>query len=95
MNQLIEKIGTDKLLHFFAGAWICAVLSIVIVLQEWEFTLPMFMLATTMSTLIVLVISVIKEMLDSEFNWKDILAAIIGCVTIYLTFGIGYLLRNL
>lgn len=92
MNELINKIGTDKLLHFFAGAWICAVLSIVTLLQDWEFTLPMFMLSTTISTLIVFVVSVIKEMVDSEFNWKDILAAIIGCLTIYAAYGFGYFL---
>lgn len=95
MNELINKIGIDKLLHFFAGGWICAMLSALINLQEGDFSLQMCMLSTTFASIIVFVISIIKEMVDKEFNWKDILAAMLGCIPNYVVYGFGHMLYRL
>ena len=69
LNKLASYIGVDKILHFLVGALIVAQFEIF----EWYWVL--------IAIGIVAVLSVVKEFLDSEFDWKDIFAAMCGAFT--------------
>ncbi len=66
-NKIIALFGgTDKLLHFLVGMLIVAQFEI------FAWYMPLIGLA------VVAVISVIKELLDDEFDFNDIMMALIG-----------------
>lgn len=79
-NWIVEKFGSDKVLHFLGGGWITSIFS------------PFGWIGIIIGVLITLVLSLIKEQfLDSFFDWKDICAASIGSVIsvlIYFVFSI-------
>lgn len=96
MNKLIEKIGIDKIAHFGIGGLICALITFVVMLQEggeigwWCLAMP------TIGSIIVFIVSWMKEkVIDDEFNWYDILAAMIGCITVYIAVAIGLVFNTL
>lgn len=69
-DNLVNKFGADKLLHFLVAAWI---------VSEAKIYGTAAMLITTV---IVLLLSVIKEVkLDSYASANDVLAAMCGCIT--------------
>lgn len=69
VNKIIGKVGVDKVLHFAFGGWIGA-----------KFNETGIVLAAVIGILFVGFVSIIKERLDSKFDWKDIAAAIFGAV---------------
>lgn len=66
LNDYFERVGVDKALHFFVGALITA---------QCEMFSPKLVL---LSFLIVLVLSIIKELIDREFDILDILWGLLG-----------------
>ena len=74
-NWLVEKVGSDKLLHFCVGAWIVC---------ECDSSINMMMIAIAF----VLAISIIKELIDDSPELMDIVYAMFGCA---LSFIIGVL----
>ena len=80
IDNIIEKIGTDKALHFLGGGWITSIFS------------PFGWIGIIIGIAVTIILSFIKEQfLDSFFDWKDICAASIGSVIsvlIYLFFTI-------
>lgn len=81
VDKIINKFGTDKVLHFLGGSLITAQCSIF----GWWGIL--------VGVILTFVISVIKEKLDTFFDWKDIISAMIGCVYIIIYYGIIDLIR--
>ena len=74
LNNFINKVGYDKLLHFLTLALITAYAAILG---------PEYMWGTMILSP---VIGCLKELFDSKFDLKDVLAGIIGSVfsvTIY------------
>lgn len=69
VNKIIDRFGVDKVLHFAFGGWIGA-----------KFNETGIVLAAVIGILFVGFVSIIKERLDSKFDWKDIAAAILGAV---------------
>ena len=67
VNKIIGKVGVDKVLHFAFGGWIGA-----------KFNETGIVLAAVIGILFVGIASIIKERLDSKFDWKDIAAAMLG-----------------
>jgi len=67
VNKIIGKVGVDKVLHFAFGGWIGA-----------KFNETGIVLAAVIGILFVGFVSIIKERLDSKFDWKDIAAAMLG-----------------
>lgn len=95
-DKLVNKLGADKIMHFLAGGWISGLLTLVVILQEGlRLTNTQLFLSPTIGFICVLMISVMKELSDSEFDWKDILATMIGAATVYLATGIGVLFNIL
>jgi hypothetical protein len=66
VNDFLSKIGTDKVLHFLVGALMVSYSSMISSVFMW------------LSLLFLLIISIVKETLDDEFSYKDIVAAMIG-----------------
>ena len=70
LDNFIEKIGADKLHHFFVGGWICSMFS------------PLGIVAIIIAFILTLCLSIVKEQfLDDKCELKDILAASLGGVT--------------
>lgn len=76
LDNVIEKIGVDKVLHFLGGGWLTSIFS------------PFGWVGIIIGIAVTIILSFIKELfLDSFFDWKDICAACIGggvSVVIYL-----------
>lgn len=71
-NWLVNTIGADKMLHFLVAAWLTALVS------------PLGAMWMGFMICILFIASVIKEFLDSTFDWYDIMAAMIGCGVTFL-----------
>lgn len=63
-QKLIQKVGIDKVAHFFVSAFI--------VLATSRF------LHWAISVCVGLAFGLAKELLDKDFNWKDLLADLAG-----------------
>lgn len=78
IDDLLAKVGTDKCLHFFGGGFLCAILAIISLLQDGVFTNRMIFGSVLIGTIAVIFVSVIKEIADGKFDWKDILTPNLG-----------------
>lgn len=94
-NELITKIGVDKLLHFSIGGLITALFTIVATLQEGY--VDTSIIAFPFIGLIpVAMFSWFKEaVIDSEFSWMDILASVLGAVPVFIATALGVLFYTL
>ena len=94
-NELITKIGVDKLLHFSIGVLITALLTITVVLQEGY--VDASIIAFPFIGLIpVAILSWFKEVvIDDEFSWMDILASVLGAVPVFIATALGVLFYTL
>lgn len=95
MNELVKKIGMDKIAHFGVGGLICAICTLVFILQEgmvdWKAIFAPFI-----GSVVVYIVSYAKERaIDSEFNWWDIVAAMLGCLCVFIAVAIGLLFNHL
>lgn len=94
-NEMISKIGVDKILHFSIGGFIVALLTIVATLQEGAID------ATTITfpfigLIPVAMFSWFKEAaIDKEFSWMDILASVLGAVPVFIATALGVLFYTL
>lgn len=96
INKIINKFGNDKVLHFLTGGLICSFITFVVILQEQNLSYIDKIASVLTGTIDVFVLSFIKEVIiDTDFNWKDILASIIGCVPIFIAVCIGVLFNYL
>lgn len=89
LDDFLAKVGTDKVLHFLGGGFICSLITFVVILQEplvsWE-----KVSAVTIGAVFVLIISILKELLlDDKPDWKDIWAAMLGSLLVYLAVALG------
>jgi hypothetical protein len=69
LSKIIEKVGTDKALHFLVGALITAYACMLGVHYVWA-SIPF-----------VVFLSFYKEFMDKDFDIKDIIAGVLGSVT--------------
>lgn len=96
LDNLLKKVGVDKVLHLFVGAWICAIFTIVSILQEGSLFWWQTILMSVAGTLAALFLSVIKEIfLDDKPDWKDVLWTLYGSMTVIVAVGIGVLFNIL
>lgn len=94
-NELITKIGIDKILHFSIGGFIVALFTIITTLQEGVINANT--IAFPFIGLIpVAVFSWFKEkVVDDEFRWMDILASVLGAVPVFIATALGVLFYTL
>lgn len=65
-NKIIERFGVDKVLHFAVCGWV-------------ESICCYFGIGGMMwGLLVVFALSVIKELVDDIFDWRDIIAGMLG-----------------
>lgn len=95
-DKLVNKLGADKVMHFLAGGWICAFITLIAILQEGpRLSNTQLLLSPTIGFICVFVVAVMKELYDMDFSWKDVLATMLGAATIYIATGIGVLFNIL
>lgn len=97
ITDFVTKVGVDKCLHFSLGGLISALVSIIILLQE-SYTTLQLLIPPTVGAVIVFCLSIIKENMDAKvtqntFNNKDILAGMLGTLTVYIAIGLGLLIK--
>lgn len=90
LDNLINKMGNDKVLHFLGGGFICSFISFVVILQESGLTAFEQVSMVLIGTVFVLILSVFKELIaDEKADWMDVLASISGCVPVFVAVGLG------
>lgn len=90
LDDFLRKVGHDKFDHHVLGGFICALISFVVILQESSLLWWQKIGAVTVGAVIVLIISIIKEiMFDDKPDWKDVGAAMLGCLWVYAAVSIG------
>lgn len=77
MEKILNFFGTDKVLHFLAGAVIAFIITNVCMIQD-GITGATCIAFAAIGLAAAAVIGLIKELIDSEFNWKDLFATILG-----------------
>lgn len=90
LDNLINKVGNDKVLHFLGGCSICSFVSFIVILQESGLAPLEKVSSVLIGTVFVLILSVLKELIaDEKADWYDVLAAVLGCIPVYIAVGIG------
>lgn len=73
-NKLVDKYSADKLLHYAVGGWLTAIGS----LFGW--------IGLLAGLVLVVALSFIKERLDDKSDKKDILAGVLGSMTMIIIY---------
>lgn len=90
LDKLINKVGSDKVLHFLGGGFICSLVSFVAILQESGLTPWQQVSAVLIGTIVVFILSLMKEVIaDDKTDWYDILASVLGCIPVFAAVGLG------
>lgn len=90
LDNLINKVGNDKVLHFLGGCSICSFVSFIVILQESGLAPLEKVSSVLIGTVFVLILSVLKELIaDDKADWYDVLAAVLGCIPVYIAVGLG------
>ena len=79
----------DKIAHFGIGGIIGAAIAIVITLAigDYGWVVGVYPFISHVS---VFILSFVKEkFMDDEFNWLDILASVLGSISVHMAFIIG------
>lgn len=98
MNNLVNKIGLDKCAHFGIGGLICAMFTLIFMIQDFNsMTYTSVLLMPFTGYVVTAFVSVIKEyFFDAPHSdWKDIVAGMLGCVAVHLAVCIGVLFNVL
>lgn len=96
LDNLIKKVGNDKVLHFLGGGLICSLVSFVVILQESGLSSLRKIAAVLIGTIVVTMLSVMKELFfDTEASWKDVLVSVLGCIPVFIAVAIGVLFNYL
>ena len=90
------KISYDKIAHFGIGGLLTAVITIIAMLQEGNMNPSALLVVPFIGHVCTFILSVIKEyIVDDYTNWKDILAAMIGSLSIHISVVIGIIFNLL
>ena len=74
-DLIVKYFGSDKVMHYLGGAWIT------------ELASPFGWWGILCGVIITLLLSFVKEKwLDENFDWFDILAAVLGCASTILIY---------
>ena len=90
----MKNIGIDKIAHFGIGGLICAMITLVVMLQDGIIGWGAFLIPV-IGDVVVFIASYLKEKMDNEFSWDDIWAAMLGCTVVHLGTFIGVLFNIL
>lgn len=83
LKPLFSGWGTDKWAHLGIGGLACALITIAMILAEHQVSPWRMLLFPLGGAVCVFILSFFKELIDSTgFDWKDILAAMLGCLLV-------------
>lgn len=83
LKTLFSGWGTDKWAHLGIGGLACALITIAMILQAHQMPHWGMLLFPLGGAVCVFIFSFFKELIDSTgFDWKDILAAMLGCLLV-------------
>lgn len=98
MNDLINKIGLDKIAHFGIGAATCSFITMAFLfslpignIQEYSWSLVL--LLPIPGYILTALFAWAKEMNDNTPDIKDFVASMLGCVFVHIGAVIGWLLH--
>lgn len=96
MKNLIEKIGLDKIAHFFVGYSIASFINIILILQEGLcnnfLAIPVCLSGVIVSSML----GAFKEYgIDKNPDKKDLIFTIVGAIISVLPIAIGILFNIL
>ena len=75
ITKITEKVGIDKVTHFFVGATIALSVTLILCLVgNISYVIPYSIIGTNVSV----ICGVVKEFCDSEFNKEDFIATMFG-----------------
>ena len=83
-DQLSKWCGMDKLAHFGIGGLIAAIVLIAMALQDYGCGVWRTAHMSCAGVIVTLWLSIIKEMLDTKRDWRDIVAGIAGAFVVVL-----------
>ena len=84
LDDLIKKVGNDKVLHFLGGGWIAQLSLLYQFFRRGDLDSWGKISCVIIGTTVVAFLSVVKEIImDDKADWFDVLASIAGCVTIF------------
>lgn len=83
-DKLSKWCGMDKLAHFGIGGLIAAIVLIAMALQDYGCGVWRTAHMSWAGVIVTLWLSLIKEMLDTNRDWRDIVAGIAGAVVVVI-----------
>ena len=89
------KVGMDKIAHFGIGGIIGAAIAIIVTLAIGDYGWVVGVYPFS-AHVIVFILSFIKEkFMDDEYNWLDILASVLGSISVHMAFILGLTINEL
>lgn len=93
LKTIINRIGIDKIAHFGIGG-LCAAWAVILALTLCRGVMWWNLLGYGMiGILVAIILSLIKEFIDDKFDKWDILAGVLGAVSLLLPIALGALIR--
>lgn len=94
-DKLSKWCGMDKLAHFGIGGLIAAIVLIAMALQDYGCGVWRTAHMSWAGMIVTIWLSIIKEMLDSKRDWRDIVAGIAGAAVVVMAGYAGAVLNVL
>lgn len=95
IDKLVNFFGTDKVLHFLAGAVIAFVFTNVLMIQEGSVGVSCIVCGF-IGIIVAAFAALVKDLIiDSSFDWKDFVATLTGGVLPVLVNAIGAMFNAL
>ena len=94
-DKLSAWCGMDKLAHFGIGGLVAAIVLIAMALQDYGCGVWRTAHMSWAGVIVTLWLSIIKEMLDSKRDWRDIVAGIAGAAVVVIAGYAGAVLNVL
>ena len=93
LDNFLAKVGVDKILHHVVGALICALFTFVFILQDAIFDW-IAVVVPVIGSVVVLLLSIVKEYIDDKPDWMDVVWAMLGCLWVFAAVAGGVLLNQ-
>lgn len=93
LDNFLAKVGVDKILHHVVGALICALFTFVFILQDAIFDWTA-VVVPIIGSVVVLLLSIVKEYIDDKPDWMDVVWAMLGCLWVFAAVAGGVLLNQ-
>jgi len=95
MNNIINKIGLDKITHFAVGFVIAISFTLITIMQDANYSYSYWFMYPIIGIIVTFVFAGTKELIDNKGDIKDFVASIIGAICIYIPIIIGILFNYL